>query len=1060
MSNTNVDLTVGINLQIGSVPVALNATVNSEADQTTYTFDGCVQDAVINIGDFMSYIGQQFGLDVQLPQELNLQAGIDYIAGQIIYTVPKAGDKTTELGVAAKFDLEYTSGGTTESVTLTFYADTIINSGTSDRTYVVGAAIETDLKFANLPLIGSIPILNQYTLKHLGFSYTNADPSDGEPVSFNIPKVDIAANPLYTRSDPDAKNSKSYSLDTTDKGTTFNLSQKGFAFTAGLMKEGSEDAEHNFELPMSLPPAASTDAPAKFNPSPTSTPATPVHWININKTFGPVDLQKIGLNYANGEATFGLSAGFSLGAFAMDLQGLSITFPLPLPGMPAGNSVSFDLEGMGMNFEKGGLTIGGAFLKSVQNNITNYYGEVMVQAGQFGFRALGGYAPAQGSNPSSFFLYANINGPLGGPPFLYVTGIAFGFGINRTLILPTIDTLPGYLLLPHNAPEEESSPAETIASVMPQMAAIFQNAPGQYWVAAGIQFTSFEMVQAFALLTVSFGVETQIGILGTASVTLPKGAATPLAYIEIDLVASFTPSSGLLAIAGVISPSSYVWGGFVKLSGGFAFYTWFSGDNSGDFVVTIGGYHPSYNKPPQYPAVPRMTMSFGLGPFQASGTAYLALTPAMFMAGMQFTATWSAGPISAWFSSGVDFLVTWAPFTYRADAYVNVGCSVDLGLFTVHAHIGANLQVWGPSFGGQAEVDLDVCSFTISFGSSQSEPAPISWQNLEQHFLPPPVTKKLPENSKLKLLGAADPTTTANVTASVGVGLQSTDAVSQDGEHWDWIIDPNQFMITTALKIPANQANWMNGPTAMSAIPNNFSQYSLAPENTATLPGLALAPGMQSLPSGQMWEPTLHVKPMDVSNAQCIHNVQLCKRANGDAVGVFSEYLTTVAISPMRDGSASALWSDPSQQLSPNSGTVISNTLLGFSIMPLQRNPDTVNNVPLIQLIYTQGNVVNFSFTAQQPDSRYTAQSTIDSSENLNISLSGASTQLFINSGYVLSSLINPWVQTQRNSVLNDLVANGFSTHPPAQVNLQAMGTTEALTDWPMVGLLGQTIQS
>lgn len=86
MSNTNVDLNVGLNLELGSVPLSLSAGVSNGNVPTTITFEGCVQTAEINIGNFISYIGQQFGVDVQLPPELSIEAEIDYLVGQITHT--------------------------------------------------------------------------------------------------------------------------------------------------------------------------------------------------------------------------------------------------------------------------------------------------------------------------------------------------------------------------------------------------------------------------------------------------------------------------------------------------------------------------------------------------------------------------------------------------------------------------------------------------------------------------------------------------------------------------------------------------------------------------------------------------------------------------------------------------------------------------------------------------------------------------------------------------------------------------------------------------------------
>jgi hypothetical protein len=1078
--STNVDLKIGINLEIGSVPVSLAAELNTTDTATIYTFDGCVQNAVIDIGSFISYVGQQFGVDVQLPPELNLEAIIDYVAGQVIYTAPKTGATTTELGVAAEFQLNYSNGGTTDSVTLSFYADTIIQSGsTGTNPYVVGAAIDTDLAFKNLPLVGDVPVFNEYTLKHVGFSYTNANPgTTGKPVTFNIPKVDTSTNPLYTRTIGDNKEKTNYSISTSGDQTTFSLGQGGFSLTACLMREGSDTAENNFALPMALPASTTSCTPASYYNNPgstvqTSPPGSPVHWINVNKTFGPVNLQKIGLNYQSGEATFGISAGMTMGGFTLDVQGLSITFPLPLPGMPAGNTVSFDIQGLGMDFTEPGMEIGGAFLKTVDPNtqITNYFGEVIVQVAEFGFKAVGGYAPAQNNNPAAFFIYANLEAPLGGPPFFYVSGLAFGFGVNYALILPTIETLPTYLLLPNMAPPQGNA-QNALNSVIGQLqnGSVIQYEPGEYWVGFGVQFSSFDMISAFAMVTFSFGVDVQVALLGSAAIVLPEGSPDALASIQVNLVAAITPSTGLINVAGVITPASYIFGPFVKLSGGFAFYLWFAGEHKGDFVVSLGGYHPAFVKPDWYPDVPRIRVTFNLGPFQASGSAYLALTPSMFMAGMAVSATFDATVVKVWFNLGADFLIGWAPFQYEADAYVNIGCTLNVGLFTLKLHVGADLQLWGPPFGGKADVDLDILTITISFGSDAAAPAPVTWQNMEQNFLPPPVSSQpTPKPQALKAtrrikpmsLAAEAPadtdSTTANVSASVSTGLLGKDATSQDGETWNWLVDPDNFNIVTATTIPANYANWTTGSTTSVAIPNDPTQYNNASIDTSSHPYYELATGETTFSNTQVWNPTVNVKPMKLSNVQSVHTITLRKRESTDGIGQFSDYRNNVTVQPILGNSNTALWGDPTVSANDaNTPALLPDSLLGFNILPVPRDPDTVNNVPLIDLLFTGGEETNFSYTASQPDTSYTLQvQEDDQQETFNITVGGASSQNLDNSGYVLSSLTNGWVNGQRNAILDDLNNNGWDTYTASEVTLTNMGSTEALTDWPMVAILG-----
>ena len=413
------------------------------------------------------------------------------------------------------------------------------------------------------------------------------------------------------------------------------------------------------------------------------------------------------------------------------------------------------------------------------------------------------------------------------------------------------------------------------------------------------------MIEAQAVVSVSFGVDLQIGVVGTCSMTFPKGDPYPVAYVEIDVVASFAPSTGLLAVDGKLSPASYLFGGFVKLTGGFAFYAWFSGEHQGDFVVSLGGYHPAFS-PANYPVVPRLGLEFSLGPLKVLGQAYFALTPSMFMAGVRLTATFEAGPVKAWFDAGVDFLIAWAPFHYEAHAWVTIGCAVDLGLFTLSVQIGADLQIWGPAFGGEALVDLDVVSFTIAFGAPRAVPAPVGWTTFATNFLPPPgsVPPATPAIAARAMAPRAAPAATEGdpniVKATVTAGM-----IAQAG-GFDWILDPDQFRILTASSIPANQARWAVSAAAVAELPNSPASYQPGTASVAAPAAEPLAAGPPAvvLPPPQLrlqldygtvtssptevWAPVLNIAPMDQSNVSSYHTVTLLKR---NPSGQYTDYV-------------------------------------------------------------------------------------------------------------------------------------------------------------------------
>lgn len=1074
---TEVDLKLGMNIEIGSVPISLDVEIDKKPEETTYTFDGCIQDYDIPLKEFISYVGQQFGVDVELPPEIALDAKIDYLVGQVIQSKPAQGKATTELGAAGKFTLTVSED---KKYTLTFYADTYFGKKTKENgnPYVIGAAIDMNLDFAELPLVGKIPGFNDLTLTNVGFSYTNTSPgnNDGKDVQFHIPGVKSSSNPLYTRNEKDAKNSKTYEITKDGDKRNFSLNKKGFALTAGFVNKQSSDVMNNFALPMNLPektPPATNPPPTPIYDGKTSPPASPIHWIDINKTFGPVTLQQIGLNYSKGDATFGFSAGFQMAAFSLDLQQLAITFPMPLPGQPAGSKVGFDLAGLAMDIKTGGFEIGGAFLRARNNDVDSYYGEVMVQISDFGFKALGGYTPEHESEdsthpgkkitiPASFFLYVNIEVPIGGPPYLFVNGIAGGFGINNSLRLPDLEQLPGFILFPGNAPAAEGSSKDTIKKVLPQMQKYFVNEPGQYWIAAGVQISSFEMINAFVLVVPSFGVDFQISVLGSASMNFPKGSPDPVAFIEIDVKASFLPSVGQLSVEGIISPASYLFGSYVQLTGGFAFYIWFSGVHEGDFVVTVGGYNPSYKKPAHYPVVPRLGINFALGPFHVTGASYFALTPAMFMAGFSLDAEWKTANIKAYFRIGADFLIAWAPFHYNAEVYVLLGCSVDLGLFTLNVHIGADLAIWGPAFGGRAEIDLDIVSFTIEFGAEENPPAPVGWKSFQSGFLPggektqSRVRSAMPAPVMGMALNANAPGAAnedeeaSNVTASVKRGLLKSDV---DGI--DWIIDPGTFIFLVRSVIPVNDPKWAMSDDSSVDISNNKSDYNKLPVDVSKGPYSILGTDEETFSDTLVWNPTVSIRPMKINKARSELDITLSKRGDGDAPGTYSEYVKTVSVEPILLDSTAALWKEAPEKSDPNEESFVKHSLVGFGISPIPRTPSRVDPVPLLELLFQEGNDVDFTYTSKKVDGNFTVTSQSPAPQILDITVSGGFSAKMENKDYLLGSLINDQVSSGRNAMLEGLIAAGFSTCAPDEVNLTVLATKYALTDWPEVMLLG-----
>ena len=265
---------------------------------------------------------------------------------------------------------------------------------------------------------------------------------------------------------------------------------------------------------------------------------------------------------------------------------------------------------------------------------------------------------------------------------------------------------------------------------------------GDYWLAGGINFTSFEVLATFALLTISFGNDFEIDLLGLSTLTMPPEDPEPVAQVQMEIKATFSPSKGLFSIEGQLTPNSYILSKQCRLAGGFALYYWFANDHAGTFLLTIGGYNSHFNVPSYFPSVPRLSLNWQLTPISITGELYFAMTGNVVMAGGKLCATWSSGPVRAWFMYWADFLMVFKPFHYYVTGGIDLGASFTVQLafvrVSVTIHVGVDVEIWGPDFSGKARVDLSIISFTIDFGSQKplNTDTTIPWNQFVSQLLP------------------------------------------------------------------------------------------------------------------------------------------------------------------------------------------------------------------------------------------------------------------------------------------------------------------------------------
>ncbi|TDV55947.1 DUF6603 domain-containing protein [Actinophytocola oryzae] len=518
------------------------------------------------------------------------------------------------------------------------------------------------------------------------------------------------------------------------------------ALTAGLTVTArlflGDAAAQTLSLPAGTTGDTTGSAPATVS-GPAASASDNARWFDVQRSFGPVYFQRVGFEYQDRAVRFLLDAALSVAGLTLSLDGLAF-----------GSSIdhfapTFDLRGVGVDYRDGPVEIGGALLRSTVTPAggtayDEYDGAALIRTEAMSIAALGSYAYLDGA--PSLFVYAVLDRAIGGPPFFFVTGLAAGFGYNRAIVVPTVDKVADFpLITAAKSPQPvtgTASPKDLLGTTLATMRAAVPPSAGSVFLAVGVKFLSFRIIDSFALLVASFGRRFELNLLGLSTVVAPTPEVgreiSPLAEIQLAVKASFVPDDGFLGVSAQLTAASFLFSRDCHLTGGFAFYSWFAGEHDGDFALTVGGYHPSFTAPPHYPKVPALGFNWQVDPqLVVKGNAYYALTPVSLMAGGHLEAVWSSDDVRAAFVVGADFIVAWKPYHYDASAYVDVNASYRFLGCQISVDVGASLHIWGPEFAGTAHITLLVFSFDVTFGPQGNPgPTPVDWPTFSASFLP------------------------------------------------------------------------------------------------------------------------------------------------------------------------------------------------------------------------------------------------------------------------------------------------------------------------------------
>ncbi|GGX73987.1 hypothetical protein GCM10010324_19160 [Streptomyces hiroshimensis] len=446
-----------------------------------------------------------------------------------------------------------------------------------------------------------------------------------------------------------------------------------------------------------------------------------VAWADVQRSVGPLRLRRVGVGFADGTVWVLFDASMGMAGLELGVEGLGLGIPLSDP-----KHVGVRLDGLSVAYSRPPLAIEGALVNrpADQTYDTLVEGALAVSAAKFGLTVLGAYAqPHEHPDQPSMFLFGKVNGRFGGPPPVQITEIMAGFGFNTDLRLPEGDEV---LTFPFLTDMTATQPLDVLDTLMGgDEKAWVRPASGQMWFAAGLGFNLFEFIDGQALLVLEVGDDFAVAVLGTATAEFPKQGPEKYARVLLGLSAKYRESERVLKITAQLAPGSYLIDQACVLTGGFALYTWFDDAHAGDFVLTLGGYHPKFTVPAHYPQVPRLGFSWPVtSELTISGGSYFALTPGAIMAGGALDVNYRSGDLHAWLNAHADMLIEWAPFHFDAEIGVSIGVSYVLDLWlvreTISVEVGASLRLWGPPTAGEVTIHLWFISFTIAFGDGSA----------------------------------------------------------------------------------------------------------------------------------------------------------------------------------------------------------------------------------------------------------------------------------------------------------------------------------------------------
>jgi hypothetical protein len=745
---------------------------------------GANNEAQATLGDIMQSLA---GRNVNLPECVNSIALVKKSTDTDTFTVTVRKKTHEKAGEHLVFHGNFTLGG------LGFTFVQLRKTGPSSPTKRVIKLAVNPLPDANVPLVGPVPQL----FDEMTFMWVE----DSSGPGLTRQEVEIINETIWTGS-TSAQGIKFKDPQPANQQPTDIVLQKGLHFLIAVTHLGVSNVilDHKFgetrdkNNGSSVFSSSSTGSGGELVRAGSPGGAGEVTMAPMQRKTGPLSVSNIGLQFQDNTLYIVLDATFELGPISMSLLGFGIGVNFSggfnLQNIPTNLEVK--LEGLGVGFNKPPISMAGEFRYSSIDKL--YRGGITVAFQPYVFLAAGFYGDMKGQY-KTVFIFAKLTGPLVTLAFAEIAGICGGFGYNNKMTFPSVTQVPSFPFIGDNMGNQ--SPMDALTQLSGPGGWV-QPKEDVYWLIAGMSIKAFRLLSVEAVVVVEFNPYVSLGLFALCQAGLPAKAVggVRFLFIELGITASVDFQAGTMKVEGQLTPNSFILAPSCHLTGGFALFYWFGDNqNQGDWVFTVGGYHPSFLKPAHYPNPPRLGISWKLdSALSITGESYFAITPKCCMAGGRLRAMLSLGPLGAWFDAQTNMLINFNPFHFKGDASVSVGVrfTLDLWICTlrISVEIGAQLYLQGPPFSGRVHVNFWVFGFNIDFGPDPVPQPPVDleafWEMLLQDGMVAGRNSKAQRRRRARALAAAAAPAAAATddhVLAVESGLLPTS--SEDAETWD-----------------------------------------------------------------------------------------------------------------------------------------------------------------------------------------------------------------------------------------------------------------------------------